>query len=128
VLRVPHGGPESGFDQVFLLLQGPHLGIHAIAFEQRAVRAALDDASGVEHQDLVGVHHRRQPVRDDQRGAADGDLFEFGLDRLFGLRVERRGGLVEDQDRRVLQQARAMATRCFSPPESFRPRSPTRVS
>jgi hypothetical protein len=27
-----------------------------------------------------------------------------------------------------LSSARAMATRCFSPPESFRPRSPTRVS
>ena len=26
-----------------------------------------------------------------------------------------------------LSRVRAMATRCFSPPESFRPRSPTRV-
>jgi hypothetical protein len=39
-----------------------------------------------------------------------------------------RGGLVEKQDRRVLQSVRAMPTRCFSPPESFRPRSPTWVS
>ena len=28
----------------------------------------------------------------------------------------------------ALRMVRAMATRCFSPPESFRPRSPTSVS
>jgi hypothetical protein len=91
------------------------------------MRAALDDAAGVEHQDLVGVHDRRQPVRDDQRGAAAATC-RAGLDRLLGLRVERRSGLVEDQDGGFFSSARAIATRCFSPPESFRPRSPTRVS
>ena len=29
---------------------------------------------------------------------------QLGLDRAFVGRVERRGGLVEDQDRRVLEQ------------------------
>ena len=32
---------RSDFDRMFLLLQGPHLGIQAIAFQQRAMRAAL---------------------------------------------------------------------------------------
>jgi hypothetical protein len=53
---------------------------------------------------------------------------ERRLDFLFGMRVERGGRLVEDQDRRRFRIVRAIATRCFSPPDSFRPRSPTMVS
>ena len=53
---------------------------------------------------------------------------QFVLDFVLGMAVKRRGRLVEHQDRRRLQMVRAMATRCFSPPESFRPRSPTSVS
>ena len=49
------------------------------------------------------------------------------LDFLLGTAVERRGRLVEQEDEGV-RMARAMATRCFSPPESFSPRSPTMVS
>ncbi len=91
--------------------------------------AALDDLAMVEHQDLVGVHHRRKPVRDDERRAAARDLVERALDLALGAGVERRRRLVEQQDRRVLQdRVRAMATRCFSPPESFNPRSPTIAS
>ena len=58
----------------------------------------------VEHQDLLGVGHRRQPVRNHQGGAVFGDFLQLRLDRLFGLRIERRRRFVEDQDGRVLQQ------------------------
>ncbi len=40
---------------------------------------------------------------DHQCGAALGDRFKRGLDIPLGLGVERRGGFVEHQDRRVLQ-------------------------
>ena len=38
--------------------------------QQRGVGAGLDDPAVVEHRDLVGVAHGRQPVRDGDRGAA----------------------------------------------------------
>ena len=41
---------------------------------------------------------------DHDRGAAFGNLVERRLDRLLGSAVERAGGFVEDQDRRVLEQ------------------------
>ena len=44
--------------------------IDAAAREQLGVRALLDDAAVVEHDDAVGVLDRRQPVRDDDRRAA----------------------------------------------------------
>ena len=55
--------------------------------------------------------------------------FERRLDLVLGVAVERA-----TSPRRASGSAapsstvRAIATRCFSPPESFRPRSPTWVS
>ena len=89
--------------------------------------AAFGDAALVEDEDLVGVDDGRQAVGDDDGRAAGGDVAQGLLDRRLGAAVERAGRLVEDQDRRVLEQVRAMATRCFSPPDSLRPRSPTRL-
>ena len=79
-------------------------GVAAFLRQQFLVGAALDDAAVLEHEDLVGIDDRRQPVRDDQRGALARDLGELGLDDLLGARVERDGRLVEDQDGRVLEQ------------------------
>ena len=40
------------------LLARPHLGVEPVAAQQFGVGAALDDAAGVEHDDLVGVDDR----------------------------------------------------------------------
>ena len=71
--------------------------------QQLRVRALLDHAALVQHQHLVGVFDGRQPVRDDQRRAVGHQVVERVLHQAFGFGVERGGGLVEDQDRRVLQ-------------------------
>ena len=42
--------------------------------------------------------------------------------------VSAGSGLVEDQDGRILEQRAGDGDALFSPPESFRPRSPTRAS
>ncbi len=84
---------------------GPvQLGIEAAGGEEGAVRAPLDDAAGVDDQDDVGLAHRRQAVRDHQRGAARQRTPERLLHRRLGLRVEVRGGLVEHDDVRRLEQ------------------------
>ena len=67
------------------------------------MRAALDNDAVVEHDDLVGADHRRQAVRDDEGRAAAADPVEGVLDLLLGEAIERRGRLVEDEDRRPLQ-------------------------
>ena len=65
--------------------------------------AALGDDALVEHEDLVGVDDRRQPMGDDQRRAPLRDALQRGLNLAFGEAVERRGRLVEHEDRRRLQ-------------------------
>ena len=61
-----------------------------------------------------------------KRGAVLGDTVKFVLNIFFSVAVERRGRFVkQEQDGGPLRIVRAIATRCFSPPESFNPRSPT---
>ena len=50
-----------------------------------------------------------------------------GCDSAFGFGVDRRGRVVQDQDARVLEQVRAIATRCRWPAEKVTPFSPTSV-
>ena len=64
----------------------------------RRSAAVLDD------EDLVGVAHRRQPVRDDERRAAVQSAGQRPLHRGLGLGVEVRGRLVEDDDVGRLEQ------------------------
>ena len=47
---------------------------------------------------------------------------------LLRVGVHRRQRIVQDQDRRIENSARASAVRCFCPPDSVMPRSPTKVS
>src|SRR3546814_14034428 len=68
----------------FLRLAVPHLGVETGLSQQAGMRAALDDPAGVEDDDLVGRDHRRQAVRDHDRGAALFDAFERRLDLGLG--------------------------------------------
>ena len=71
--------------------------------EEFLVRAALDDAAFVQDDDLVGVLDGAEAVGDGDGGAAGHELLEGLLDAALGLGVERGGGLVEDEDGRVLE-------------------------
>ena len=66
--------------------------------------AHLDDAAALEDDDRVGPPHGRQPVRDHERGAIEEQRRQRVLDQPLRFGVERRRGLVQDQDRRVLEQ------------------------
>jgi hypothetical protein len=54
--------------------------------------------------DAVGVADGRQAVGDHQGGAALHQPFQRRLHQRLALGVERRGGFVQQQDRRVLQE------------------------
>ena len=81
----------------------PELGIEAALGDQLVVRPFLDDAAVVHDDQPVHRRDGRQPVRDGDHGLAFHQPVEVLLDRRLDLRIERRGRLVEDQDRRVLQ-------------------------
>lgn len=64
--------------------------------------AGLDDAL-VQENDPISPDDGRQVVRDNKKGATGGKGRYRPLDRFLVFRIERRRGLVEDDDRCVLQ-------------------------
>ena len=86
-----------------LALPVPHTGIKSAGSQKLRMGAALGDLALVEHDDLVGGDDGREPVRDHERGAVLRDPLQRVLDFMLGVAVERRGRLVQHQDRRPLQ-------------------------
>ncbi len=82
-------------------------GVALAAGDQLVVGAFLDDAAALEHDDAVGHAHGREAVRDDDGRPPLGERPEPLEDRVLGLGVERRGGLVEHEDVGLLAHERA---------------------
>src|SRR5690348_8642689 len=78
--------------------------VDALAREELRVRAELGEPPALEHGDAVGTLDGREPMRDDDRRAAAHQRIERRLHLALGFRIERRGGLIQYQDRRVLEQ------------------------
>ena len=76
-------------------------------------------------QNARGVADGGEPVGDDQRGAALGQRVEGRLNLGLGDGVQGGGGLVRMRIGGFFRKIRAMAMRCFCPPDSSVPRSPT---
>ena len=71
--------------------------------QELLVRPDLDDAAAVHHHQPVEDGDGRQAVGDGDHRAPFHQGVERLLDRRLDLGVERAGRLVEDQDRRVLE-------------------------
>ena len=104
-------------------------GVPAAAGDQLVVRAVLDDPAAVEHRDLVGVAHGGQPVRDGDRRPARGWPRRAPPARPARSRCPARWSPRRaPAPRGSRSSVRAIASRCFSPPENRCPRAPTTVS
>ena len=112
--------------QALLLVE---IGIDAAAAHQFVVIAALDDPAFVEDEDLIGFFHRGNAVRNDQAG-----FFFERSPQPVRESPPRSGHRRWTNNRREstpaesMISARANVARCFCPPESVTPRSPTMVS
>ena len=90
--------------------------------------ALLDHAPALDDSDPRGGADRRETMGDDEGRAPPRKLLERALD-LPSLSLS--SALVASSSMRMRgsrKNTRAIATRCFCPPESRAPRSPTTVS
>src|SRR5438105_3110320 len=85
-------------------LQSVQAGVLAAEAQELLVRAELDDPSLHEHRDPVRVLDGGEAVRDDEARPILHQTVERPLHFPFAFRVEGAGGLVEQEDRRVLEQ------------------------
>src|ERR1700682_4866590 len=65
---------------------------------------ALDDLAALDHQNGVGIHDGVQAMGDDDGGAVLAEMLDRLLHLLFGFGIKRRGRLIEQDDRGVLDQ------------------------
>ena len=102
----PRSSGRRGFRRrlFFGRLARPHRGVAALVGEQHRVGPLLDDDARLQHHDPVGIRDGGEAVGDGDDRAALPHLEEAVLDVALGLGVERRGRLVEDEDRRVLEE------------------------
>ena len=66
--------------------------------------ALFDHAAGIHDIDPVGMGDGGQAMCHDQGGLALRQAVQRALDLVFGLLVQRRGGLVQKQDRGLPQE------------------------
>src|SRR5439155_23465826 len=84
-------------------LPAVHRGVQAVPLEELEVRPALGDDAVVEDEDLVGVLHGRDAVRDDDARALAHHAAQALQDLGFGVRVDRGERVVADEDARILR-------------------------
>ncbi len=86
-------------------LQLHQLEISSLTLQELVVFPALYHLAPIQDVNYVGVLDGAEPMRHDDRGPTPSRSVERRLHDLFGLRVERRGCLVEQQDLRVSDES-----------------------
>src|SRR6202034_622469 len=86
------------FVRLLLQLQPVERGVAAASAQQLVVAAGLDDQAILDHENAIGMHDGRQPVRDDERGPALAEFADCLLHVALRFRIERGSRLVEQDD------------------------------
>ena len=82
-------------------LNPPEVDVQSVLRDEVVVGAVLGDLAVIEHENRVGIAHRREPVGDRKGGPIGGEVVDRALDQELSFGIDRRGRLVEDQDRGV---------------------------
>ena len=104
------------------------LGVQAAVAHERVVRTGLRNPAMFEHDNLIGAAHRRHAMRHD-----DDVRWRMTPDNRCRISSSVWVSTADNASSRTriagdMTSARAIAVRCFCPPESVIPRSPTSVS
>jgi hypothetical protein len=92
---------DGSADFMDACLKSVERGVSATVVDQIIMGTVFDDAATIKRYDPVGTPHRREPVRDDEDGAAARDLRHVLLDYSLTLVIERARRLVENEDARI---------------------------
>ncbi len=96
-------GKPAGRGAGLPVLQGPEVGVQAISGHQVPVRSFLMNTAFVHDQDPVKILHAAKPVRNEKAASSDCELEQALQDVGLCQGVQVGGRLVQDQERRVLE-------------------------
>ena len=89
----------------FLELQRRQPRIKSARAHQFGMCPGFDNGAFIHDQDAVSLEHRRQTVSDDQCRPPRHQPVERRLHQALALRIERAGGFIEQQQRRIAQNS-----------------------
>ena len=97
---------QGGLDFALLLaeLLEVQVGVESARRDQRCVCADLLNRAVLEHDDLVGVSHEVQVVRNDDRGLVPHEGAQRKQHQMDGIGIQPCRGLVKDQDGRIANE------------------------
>src|SRR5229473_2773749 len=75
--------------------------VTSIHQEQFFMRAALNDLTVLQHQNLIRAANRRKAVCDDESCAASSQRLKTVLNQGFALAIQARGRFIENQNLRL---------------------------
>src|SRR5215510_14685666 len=106
VVRISGGGRDGDRRDALLVaqLQAVERGVASALAQQLVVAAGFRDRPVLDDEDAVGVDYRMQAMRDHDGRPPATEMLDRALHLPFGLGIERRRRLVEQDDRRVLEQ------------------------
>ena len=78
--------------------------IQRIVIHQLLMRTQRHQLAVIDHRNPISVFHRGQAVRDNQCGASRHQAGQGLLYQVLTFGIQRTGGLIEQQDRRIHQQ------------------------
>ena len=114
------------FDMAVLL--PPELAVDGATVDQHVVRPDIDCLPLVQHEDLLALDQGRQTMRDDHHRSVARYAKQVGVEQRLAFRIEGARRLVENENARIGDEARAIASRCRCPPERLGEPSSIRVS
>ena len=91
-------GRRQFFLEQLLPVQG---GVQTVALDEAIVGASLGNSPLVQHEDLIRVADRRNPVRHDDRGPLAHDVAQTGEDFFLCVGVDGRQRVVQNEDARI---------------------------
>src|SRR5579859_3696208 len=94
--RISVGVPEryAALRRLAAELQLREPRVKRVRLHQFVMRTGAHQAARIDDRDAVDALHRREAVRDDQRGARSHQALERDLHHALGLGIERGGGFI----------------------------------
>src|ERR1700758_5130658 len=89
---------------LFFVLQLIQTIVNAAMREKLLMSALFTQAALMEHQNAIRILNGAETMRNHQRGAASQQLVQGFANQQFGLGGHARGGLVENQETRIVRQ------------------------
>jgi hypothetical protein len=93
--------PDGALDRPLVL--APQPGVDTASRKEITMRTVFGYPAVIDEQNPVCADHARHPMGDHEHGLARGKLLQAALDKVLVLRIGERRGLVEHNDRSVLQ-------------------------